>query len=166
MADVDSSSVLEFHHSPGRRRRAMAIVAMIATALVAAYAVVFDEPWWQPLLRSGCFGVAAGLMIRWQLRRQPRLPLRLTDEALQMTVPDGTVLTIDWANVARAEVRGRLGPRLVVEPLDRQLTRPPLRPGQWSTPGRGPYELIVPVASMTPDRHTLSRELAKRLATT
>ena len=113
-----------------------------ALALLAAYAALFDEPWWQAPLRSGLIGVVVALVLNWQLRRQPRLPLRLTDEALRLET-EGTGLSIDWVNMAGAQVRGRLDPRLVVRPLDPEQTRPPMRPGQWSTPGRGPYELVV-----------------------
>ncbi|MFI6068449.1 hypothetical protein ACIA47_24700 [Micromonospora sp. NPDC051227] len=67
--------------------------------------------------------------------------------------------------MASAQVRGRLDPRLVVMPLDPQQTRPPMRPGQWSTPGRGPYELVVRLAWMTPGPDALRRELARRLPT-
>ncbi|RLP94099.1 hypothetical protein [Micromonospora sp. CV4] len=166
MVNADASSVVDFHYSPRRHRTAMVLVALAAAALVTAYAVVFDEPWWQVLLRFGFIAVAASLTLRWSMRRQPRLPLRLTEEALHLTGPGGTTLTIDWANVASAQVRGALDPRLVVRPLDPRRTRPPMQPGQWSTPGRGQYELVVQLTWMTPDRDVLRRELARRLSTT
>ncbi|WP_328652786.1 hypothetical protein OG598_01995 [Micromonospora sp. NBC_00330] len=144
----------------------MVLVVLGAVALLAAYAALFDEPWWQAPLRSGLIGVVVALVLNWQLRRQPRLPLRLTDEALHLTGPKGTGLSIDWVNMAGAQVRGRLDPRLVVRPLDPEQTRPPMRPGQWSTPGRGPYELVVRLTWMTPGPDALRRELARRLPTT
>ncbi|MFF5055437.1 hypothetical protein ACFY1S_19880 [Micromonospora sp. NPDC000663] len=166
MSSVDAASVVDFHCSPARRRTTVAVVTVGAAALLAGYAAAFDEPWWHALLRFGGIGLVSAAVMRWQLRRQPRLPLRLTEESLRLTGPDGTALTIDWTNVASAQVRGALDPRLVVRPRDPGQTRPPMRPGQWSTPGRGPYELVVPLTWMTPDRHVLRRELARRLPPT
>ncbi|WP_238657242.1 hypothetical protein [Micromonospora foliorum] len=166
MADLDASSVVDFRYSPRRHRLAKVVAALGAAALLAVYAALFDEPWWQALLRFGLIGAVVALTTAWQLRRQPRLPLRLTDETLHLSGPNGTRISIGWANVARAEVRGRLEPRLVVRPLDPQQTRPPMRPGQWSTPGRGPYELVVRLVWMTPGPDALRRELARRLPTT
>ncbi|MBQ1040108.1 hypothetical protein [Micromonospora sp. C81] len=166
MTSLDASPVVEFHYSSRRHRIAKLLAVLGAAALVAVYAALFDEPWWQVLLRFGAIGVGVALTTAWQLRRQPRLPLRLTDEALELTGPHGSKLRIDWANLARAQVRGRLEPRLVVTPLDPQQTRPPMRPGQWSTPGRGPYELVARLAWMTPGPDMLRRELARRLPTT
>ncbi|MEU8425469.1 hypothetical protein AB0C15_31805 [Micromonospora sp. NPDC048835] len=166
MADVDASSGLDFRHSPRRRRLAMLLAVLAAAALLAFYTVVFDEAWWKVLLRFGMLGAIIAVTTNWQLRHQPRLPLRLTDETLHLSGPSGTTLSIDWVNVASAQVRGRLDPRLVVVPLDPQQTRPPMRAGQWSTRGRGPYELVVRLDWMTPDTDTLRRELARRLPTT
>ncbi|MGC5309002.1 hypothetical protein [Micromonospora zamorensis] len=165
VTSLDASSVVEFHYSSRRHRIAMIVVGLGAAALLAFYTVVFDEVWWQVLLRFGMIGAVVALTTNWQLRRQPRLPLRLTDETLHLTGPNGTRLSIDWANMASAQVRGRLDPRLVVMSLDPQQTRPPMQPGQWSTPGRGPYELVVRLAWMTPGPDALRRELARRLPT-
>ncbi|MEU8182662.1 hypothetical protein AB0B85_24065 [Micromonospora sp. NPDC049044] len=162
----DASSVVDFRYSPRHRAAQMLVVLLGAAALLAAYSALFDKPWWQVLLRFGTIGVVVALATAWQLRRRPRLPLRLTDEALHLTGPDGTTLSIDWANLASAEIRGRLEPRLVVTPIDPQQTRPPMRPGQWSALGRGRYELVVQLAWMTPDREVLRRELARRLPVT
>ncbi|MEU1587703.1 hypothetical protein [Micromonospora sp. NPDC005710] len=38
-----------------------------------------------------------------------------------------------------------------------------MRAGQWSTPGRGPYELVVQLTWMTPGPDVLRRELTRRL---
>ncbi|MET8233725.1 hypothetical protein ABZS77_23940 [Micromonospora sp. NPDC005298] len=166
MASNDDASVVDFHSSPARRRKALAVVTVLAAGLLVTYAAIVDEPWWHALLRFGGIGLASAAVIRWQLRRQPRLPLRLTAESLRLTGPDGTALTIDWTNVASAQVRGAVDPRLVVRPRDPGETRPPMRPNQWSTPGRGPYELVVQLTWMIPDRHALRRELARRLPAT
>ncbi|MCG5448063.1 MULTISPECIES: hypothetical protein [Micromonospora] len=166
VADLDASSVVDFRYSPRRHRRAKVVAVLGAAALLAAYAALFDEPWWQAPLRFGWIGAVVALVLNWQLRRQPRLPLRLTDETLHLTGPNGTGLSIDWVNMTSAQVRGRLDPRLVVTPRDPEQTRPPMRPGQWSTPGRGPYELVVRLNWMTPGPDTLRRELARRLPTT
>ncbi|MET8091796.1 hypothetical protein [Micromonospora sp. NPDC005220] len=144
----------------------MVLAVLGAAALSAFYAVVFDEAWWKVLLRFGMIGAIVALTTNWQLRRQPRLPLLLTDETLHVTGPNGTRLSIDWVNMASAQVRGRLDPWLVVVPLDPQQTRPPMRPRQWSTRGRGPYELVVRLAWMRPGPDVLRRELARRLPTT
>ncbi|MGW5559297.1 hypothetical protein ACWER9_18990 [Micromonospora sp. NPDC003944] len=144
----------------------MLLAGLAAAALLAFYTVVFDEAWWTVLLRFGMIGAIVALTTNWQLRHQPRLPLRLTDETLHLSGPNGTRLSIDWVNMASAQVRGRLDPRLVVMPLDPQQTRPPMRAGQWSTPGRGPYELVVRLAWMRPGPDALRRELARRLPTT
>ncbi|MEW2143678.1 hypothetical protein AB0869_12790 [Micromonospora vinacea] len=155
---------MDFRYSPRRHRRATVVAVLGTVALLAAYAALFDEPWWKAPLQSGLIGIVVALVLNWQLRRQPRLPLRLTDEALHLTGPKGTGLSIDWVNMASAQVRGRLDPRLVVMPLDPERTRPPMRPGQWSTPGRSPYELVVRLAWMTPGTDALRRELARRLS--
>ncbi|MFF0122972.1 hypothetical protein ACFYP0_12270 [Micromonospora arida] len=165
VADLDAPSVVDFRYSPRRHRLAKVLAVLGAAALLAAYAALFDEPWWQVLLRFGLIGVVVALITNWQLRRQPRLPLRWTDEALHLTGPNGTRLSIDWVNMAGARVRGRVDPRLVVTPLDPQQTRPPMGPGQWSTPGRGPYELVVRLSWMRPGPDALRRELARRLPT-
>ncbi|MET7866107.1 hypothetical protein [Micromonospora taraxaci] len=163
VADPDASSVVEFRHSPRRVRLAMVLAVPVGAALLTSYTVVFDEAWWQVLLRFGIIGAAVGLTTNWQLRRQPRLPMRLTEETLQLSGPKGTTLSIDWVNVASAQVRGRLDPRLVIVPLDPQQARPPMRAGQWSTPGRGPYELVVRLNWIEPGTDALRRELTRRL---
>lgn len=166
MASLDPSCVMEFHYSPRRHRMAKIVALLAAAATLAAYTVLSGESWWQVLLRFGFIGIGIAAVTRWQQRRQPRLPLRLTDEALQLTGPDGTALAIDWANVARARVQGRLDPRLVIEPVDPQGTQPPLRPRQWAVPRqRRPYELTVRLHWMTPSPDVLRRELARRLPT-
>lgn len=166
VADPDASSVVEFHYSPRLHRRAKIVALLAGAATLAVYTALTGRPWWQVLLQFGFIGIGVAAGIRWQLRRQPRLPLRLTDRALELTGPDGTTLAIDWSNLAHARVRGRLEPRLVVEPVDPQRTRPPLRPGQWAAPGqRRPYALTVQLAWMTPSSDVLRRELARRLPT-
>ncbi|MGW5668922.1 MerC domain-containing protein [Micromonospora sp. NPDC003776] len=165
MADRAASAELEFRYSPRRHRRAKILALLGAGATLAAYSVLSGEPWWEGLLRYGLIGLAIAAGTRWHLRDQPRLPLRLTAEALELTGPDGTRLAIDWTDLASARVRGGLDPRLVVEPVDPRHTRPPLRPYQWATPGqRRPYELTVRLSWMTPGRDVLCRELARRLS--
>lgn len=60
---------------------------------------------------------------------------------------------------------GWLEPRLTVEPVDPQRTRPPLKAHQWSGFGRRrkPYDVVVPLQWMSPGRDTLRRGLARRL---
>jgi hypothetical protein len=165
VADLDASSVVDFRYSPRRHRRAKIVAVLGAVAALAVYAALFDEPWWKAPLQYGLIGAATALVLNWQLRRQPRLPMRLTDETLHLSGPKGTTLSIDWADVASAEVRGRLDPQLVVMPVDPEKTRPPMRPGQWSTPGRGPNALVVRLNWMEPGTDALRRELARRLPT-
>ncbi|MEV4463845.1 hypothetical protein AB0J51_09500 [Micromonospora echinofusca] len=110
-------------------------------------------------------GPAACCLLSHAQRSAHRLPLRLTEEHLEVTGPSHATVAIEWSNVARAEIRGRLTSVLVVEPVDPDRTRPPLRRWQWAGHGRSrPYELVVPLAGMTPGRGALRRELARRLA--
>lgn len=163
--NVDRPSVAEFRYSWRRHLLAISVVLAALAATVAAVTLRFDEPWWR-FLQYGWPGFTAGVIVRWLQRRQPKLPLRLTDEGLHVTGPDGSRLTIDRANLAHATVRGWLDPRLIVEPTDPQRTRPPLRPHQWPAPGqRRPYELVVRINFMTPGRDMLRRELARRFPT-
>ncbi|MGV9210843.1 hypothetical protein ACTFTM_03170 [Micromonospora sp. RB23] len=138
---------------------------LVIAAVVAATTMLGDQrPWWGLLLFYGPIAIASGAVARRNRRRQPRLPLRLTDMALEVTVPDGSTLAIDLSNIARARVHGWLEPRLTVEPVDPQRTRPPLKANQWWGPGRTkPYDLIVPIDWMSPGRDALRRELAQRL---
>ncbi|MEU7948049.1 hypothetical protein AB0C50_25485 [Micromonospora taraxaci] len=129
---------MDFRYSPRRHRLAKLLVVLGAAALLAFYTVVFDEAGWEVLLRFGMIGAVVSLTTNWQLRRQPRLPLRLTDETLHLTGPNGTRLSIDWVNMASAQVRGRLDPRLVVMPLDPEQTRPPCEPGSGRPPVAAP----------------------------
>ncbi|MFF5171857.1 hypothetical protein ACFY3U_04395 [Micromonospora sp. NPDC000089] len=167
MADPElRPSVVEFHRSPPRYWK-LAVVLFAGAALLAGYAAFTGEPWWQVFVRFGLIGVGVGVGTRWAVRREARLPLRLTDRALELTGPDGTTLAIDWTNLARARVQGRLDRRLVVEPVDPQLTRPPMRPNQWAASGqRRPYALTVRLDRMTPGIDRLRDELARRLPPT
>lgn len=166
MVDPPAVPALEFRYSPRRHRRAKLVALLGAAATLAVYPALSGEPWWEGLLRYGLIVLALAAGTRWQLRDQPRLPLRLTAEALELTGPDGTRLAIDWTDVATARVRGGLDPRLVVEPVDPRRTRPPLRSYQWPAPAqRRPYELTVRLGWMTPGRDVLRRELARRLPT-
>jgi hypothetical protein len=55
----------------------------------------------------------------------------------------------------------------LIEPVDPQRTRPPLKPWQWSgLQRRWPYQLSVPLDCMTPGLSVLRDKLATRLPET
>ncbi|MET8912579.1 hypothetical protein [Micromonospora sp. NPDC004551] len=169
MTAVDESPTIEFRRSTSRQ-----VVPIVALLVVVAGEVVFNlargRQWWDGMLILPLYLVIFTLPKR--LARpavygyQSRLPLRLTEEHLQVAGPGDITLSIDWSNIAKAEIRGRLVAFLVIEPVDPDRTRPPLKRWQWAGLGQSrPYEILVPLAYMTPGRHVLRRELAERTAT-
>ncbi|MFI6241351.1 hypothetical protein ACIBEF_15880 [Micromonospora sp. NPDC050795] len=105
------------------------------------------------------------------LRRQGGLPLRLTRDFLELTLPAGGTVQVDWADLTRAEVRGRISPTLIVDIADRDRTRPVLdrwdwgRVGVWNRArGRNSQEVHLSVVAVTPNLHRLRTELAHRAA--
>jgi hypothetical protein len=168
VAFVDDTSVIEFRKSGRCRLVTMVVALLVGIATLAAYSVLRHTPWWQPFLMFGPIAVLSAAFTRWDLRHRPRLPLRLTRQGLTVAVADGSTLAIDWSNVARARIRGSwLQPRLLIEPVDPQRTRPPLKPWQWSgLQRRWPYQLSVPLDCMTPGLSVLRDKLATRLPET
>ena len=163
VATVNEPYAVEFRRSPCRRLVGAVVALLVIAAAVTAATVLGDQrPWWGLLLLYGPIAITSGALARRARRRQPRLPLRLTDTALEVTGPDGSTLAIDLSNIARARVHGWLEPRLTVEPVDPQRTQPPLKAQQWSRLGR-PYDLVIPLDWMSPGRDALRRELAQRL---
>ncbi|WP_433281656.1 hypothetical protein [Micromonospora sp. CA-244673] len=169
MTAADESPTIEFRRSTSRQA-----VPVVALLVVVAGEVVFNlargRQWW-----DGIWILPLYLVIFTLPRRlarpavsgyQSRLPLRLTEEHLQVAGPGEVTLSIDWSNIAKAEIRGRLVAFLVIEPIDPDLTRPPLKRWQWAGHGQSrPYEILVPLTYMTPGRDVLRRELAQRTAT-
>lgn len=161
---VDEPYAVEFRHSPRRRRAGAVVALLVIAAVITVVSLLQHRRWWEFLLLYGPTAIASGAVARWARRRQPRLPLRLTDTTLEVTGPDGSTLAIDLSNIARARVHGWVEPRLTVEPVDPQHTRPPMRARQWSGLGRhNPYDLVIPLNWMSPGRVALRRELAQRL---
>ncbi|PWU43861.1 hypothetical protein DLE60_27175 [Micromonospora globispora] len=130
MAKVHASSAVEFRRSPRRRLVAAVVALLLLTAVVTAVTVLQHRQWWEVLLLYGPAGIGGAVVTRAVRKHQPRLPLRLTDTALELIIPDGSTLAIDLSDIARARVRGWLEPRLTVEPVDPQRTRPPLKAHQ------------------------------------
>ncbi|SCE83986.1 hypothetical protein GA0070564_1011247 [Micromonospora mirobrigensis] len=154
-----------FRYSPRRWLLTMVVTLLCAVPVVAVLSALQHKRWWELVLLYGPMIVVVGIMSRRVRRRQPRLPLRLTDTALEVATPDGGTLVIDYANIARARVHGWAEPRLTVEPVDPQLARPPLRANHWFGRGRNkPYDVIVPLDWMTPGRTVLRRELDRRIS--
>ncbi|MEV4657645.1 hypothetical protein [Micromonospora sp. NPDC049301] len=154
-------------------RRLLGRIACVGLVIMSAFALVgviaFDNSWYDffphgPMLLLGAVGFTA------QLRRQGGLPLRLTRDFLELTLPGGAPVRIDWPDVALAEVRGRLGPILVVDVADPERTRPVLSRWEWGRLGmwdmtrvRRPHEIHVSLIAVTPDVRRLRAELAHRL---
>ncbi|WP_430496636.1 hypothetical protein ACQRWP_19300 [Micromonospora trifolii] len=99
------------------------------------------------------------------------LPLRLTRDFLELTLPGGGTVQVDWPDLTRAEVRGRMSPTLVVDIADRDRTRPVLnrwergRVGRWNgARGRSQQEIHLSLVATTPNVHRLRAELAHRVA--
>ncbi|GHJ52914.1 hypothetical protein Nm8I071_22210 [Nonomuraea sp. TT08I-71] len=169
MTAADECHTIEF-----RRSMRQAVLVAIALLVVAAGLVAFNlargRQWWDGIWLLPLYLVIFALPKR--LARpavygyQSRLPLRFTEEHLQVAGPGEVTVSIDWSNIARAEIHGRLLASLVIEPIDPERTRPPLKRWQWAGHGQSrPYEILVPLTYMTPGRDVLRRELAQRTAT-
>ncbi|MFI1194671.1 hypothetical protein ACH4T9_15630 [Micromonospora sp. NPDC020750] len=111
-------------------------------------------------------GAVAGYV---QAQQQIGLPLLLTEGQIVLTRPGGGSLAIDRDNLVVAEVRGRIGPILVLEPADPGRTRPALDRWEWSRGGlwsqsraQRPYEIRVPLFGLAPRVGRLRAELAGR----
>ncbi|MFI6327700.1 hypothetical protein ACIBBG_05315 [Micromonospora chersina] len=168
MAAVDQPSTIEFGRSRGRE------IAQLATALPAlavagvAINLAAGDAWWDGLWMPFLWFVIFRFSVRsarpWASGHQARLPLRLTGEHLEVAGPDGRALAIEWSNISRAEIRGRWRAFLAIEPADPNRTRPPLKRWEWTGHGQSrPYEILVPLAYLSPGRDLLRRELAQRL---
>ncbi|MGN9766919.1 hypothetical protein ACTMS2_17385 [Micromonospora sp. SD12] len=162
MTATDESRTVEFRQSTRRRILATALGLVAVAAVGVVVSLARGRQWWDLLWMLPLFLVLGATQ---RSAHRPRLPLRLTEQHLEVTGPSHATVAIEWSNVARAEIRGRLTSVLVVEPVAPDRTRPPLRRWQWAGHGRSrPYELVVPLAGMTPGRGVLRRELARRLA--
>lgn len=141
-----------------------ALPAVAGVGIVAAN-LLRHRPWPYYLAMVILVGLSFLGVMRWNRMQRPHHPLLLTEESLELPGPGGVQVTIDWTNIARAQVMGRLSPRLVVQPEDPRLVRPTLTPWQWAAAsGRRPYEIVVPLSLTQPDRLALEAELARRLA--
>ncbi|WP_156313267.1 hypothetical protein [Micromonospora sp. HK10] len=168
MTAVDEPPPVEFRHSTRRQFVPLVGALLVAAAMVAAINLISGRQWWNGLPMIPMYGVIFGVCQRVARPEasgyQARLPLRLTVEHLQVAGPDNLTLAVDWSNISRAEIRGRLQAFLVIEPVDPDQTQPALERWQWTGHGQsGPYEIVVPLAYMTPGRDVLRRELARRL---
>ncbi|MGW1488631.1 hypothetical protein [Micromonospora parva] len=171
VAQVDAEDI-RFRRS---RRRMLARVAGAALVVLPAFAllcVAFGKAWYDPL-PHGPILLLAAVRFPVQLRRQGGLPLRLTSDFLELTRPGGGTLQVDWADLTRAEVRGRISPTLVLDIADRDRTRPVLDRWDWGRVGiwsrarrRCPSEVHVSLIATTPNVHRLRAELARRVART
>ena len=168
MTAVDEAPTVEFRLS--MRRQVVLLIGglLLAVAMVAAFNLASGRQWWLGLSMIPLYG--AILAVCQRVARpgasgyRSRLPLRLTEEHLKVAGPDAIALAIDWSNMSRAEIRGRFPAFLVTEPVDPDRTQPPLKRWQWAGHGQSrPYEIVVPLAYMTPGRGVLRRELARRL---
>ncbi|MFC0005469.1 hypothetical protein [Micromonospora siamensis] len=154
-----------FRYSPRRWLVTMGVILLCAVPVVVVLSALQDKRWWETVLFYGPLAVVSAVMTRWSRKRQLRLPLRLTDTALEVATPDGGTLAIDYSNIARVRMHGWVEPRLTVEPVDPQLVRPPLKANHWFGRGRNkPYDVIVPLDRVTPGRATLRRELDQRIS--
>ncbi|MFI6269078.1 hypothetical protein [Micromonospora zamorensis] len=139
---------------------------MPAFALVG---VAIGRPWYHPL-PHGPILLLSALSFAMRLRRQGGLPLRLTDDFLELTIPGGEPVRIDWPNVSVAQVRGRINPVLVVDLVDPERTRPVLNRWEWGRLGRWdrararrPQEVHISLVGVVPELRRLRAELAHRL---
>lgn len=142
-------------------------LSAVAVAGVGINLAAGDEWWdglWLPLLWFLTFRFSVRLARSGASGHQARLPVRLTGEHLEVAGPGDRSLAIEWSNIARAEIRGRWRALLVVEPAHPDRTRPPLKRWEWAGHGQSrPYEILVPLAYMSPGRDQLRRELADHL---
>lgn len=169
VTEVDAEGI-RFRRS---RRRVLARVACAGLVVLPAFAllsVAFGNPWYSPL-PHGPILLLAAVRFPAQLGRQAGLPLRLTRDFLELTVPGGATVQVDWPDLTRVEVLGRISPTLVVDIADRDRTRPVLDRWEWGRVGlwnrarrRSPQEIHVSVVATTPNVHRLRTELARRVA--
>ncbi|WP_229401469.1 hypothetical protein [Micromonospora okii] len=151
-------------------RAVLGATVTVTAALAVVYlvrVVVFGRAWYD--VSSLLPALLAPMLLIWLAQRQAGLPLVLTDRGIVLTHPGGGEVAIDWDNVAVAQVRGRLNPVLVLELIDLDRVRPPLRRWEWiradrsgMARARGPREIRVPVAGVTPGVGRLRAELARR----
>ncbi|MEU8113401.1 hypothetical protein [Micromonospora sp. NPDC048947] len=169
MTEVDAGDTW-FRRSRWRMLARVAGAGLVVLPAFALLSVAFGNAWYHPLPHGPILLLAA---IRYpvQLRRQGGLPLRLTGDFLELTVPAGGTVQVDWADLTRAEVRGRIRPTLIVDIADRDRTRPVLdrwdwgRVGVWNRArGRNSQEVHLSVVAVTPNLHRLRAELAHRVA--
>ncbi|WP_327034610.1 hypothetical protein [Micromonospora ureilytica] len=169
MTKVDAGEI-RFRRS---RMRVLARVACAALVVLPAFAllgVAFGNAWYDPL-PHGPILLLAAVRFPVQLRRQGGLPVRLTRDFLELTLPGGGTVQVDWPDLTRAEVRGRISPTLVVDIAERDRTWPVLNRWDWGRVGlwnrarrRRPQEIHVSVVATTPNVHRLRAELAHRVA--
>ncbi|MEU7960510.1 hypothetical protein [Micromonospora humida] len=167
MTAADGPPAIEFRRS--RRRQVALLAAGLPTAVlvVAVVNLATGDPWWDGLWIAAwilALGLLRGAARPSSTGHQPRLPLRLTPDHLEVTGPGERTLVVGWPNVARAEITGWLYPVLVVEPADPDRTVPPLARWEWAVAGQSrPYEIRVPLVYLSPGRDRLRRELSRRL---
>ncbi|WP_431945595.1 hypothetical protein [Micromonospora marina] len=166
---ADESPTIEFRRSARRQIARLVIVLLVGGAVGVVFNLARGRQWWDGMLMLPlCLAV---LIFSDRFARpmgngyRSRLPIRLTGEHLQVAGPGDITLSIDWPNIARAEIRGGLVAFLVIEPVDPDQARPAMRRWQWAGHGQSrPYEIVVPLAYMTPGRDLLRRELSRRTA--
>ncbi|RKN37827.1 hypothetical protein D7223_32030 [Micromonospora endolithica] len=151
--------------------RHYAIWTLPALPVFAVLTVVFDTAWYSPLpyLLLMLFSLAGPYA---RLSRENGLPLVVGRDELRLTRRDGTELAVDWADLAVAEVRGRLHHLLVVEVAAPERTRPPLGRWEWArlvAQGNGglsgiqrPHEIHVSLTGLEPGVDRLRELLAAR----
>ncbi|MGW5667135.1 hypothetical protein [Micromonospora sp. NPDC003776] len=167
---ADEVSPVEFRLSMSRRIVPLIGAVLVAAALFVAFNLAADRSWWRGLWQiavyAAIFALAQHVARPTGSGYQSQLPLRLTKEHLTVAGPGDITLALEWPNIARAEIRGRLPAFLLIEPVDPDRTQPPMKRWQWAGHGQSrPYEILVPLAYMTPGRSVLRRELARRLPT-
>ncbi|MET7710185.1 hypothetical protein [Micromonospora sp. NPDC005189] len=171
VTDADEPLTIVFRRSVGREIVHLAIALPAATGAGVGINLATGDKWWDglwmPLLWFLIFRYSVRLARPSASGHQARLPLRLSGEHLEVAGSGGSVLAIEWSNIARAEIRGRWRAFLVIEPADPDQTRPPLKRWEWAGHGQSrPYEILVPLVNMSPGRDLLRRELARQLPAT
>jgi hypothetical protein len=167
VTDVDRAPAVEFRFSTQRLVMTQVGLLLAFGAASVAVSLAVGWPWWDALPYFALAFVISLVLSRWSDRREPlRLPLRVTDDGLEVTQSKGSNLTVDWSNVRHAYIHGRWLPYLVVKLASPHQTRPPLTLGRVAGPGPPrPSEIAISLAYMAPDRDVLRRELARRLPT-
>ncbi|MFI6068418.1 hypothetical protein ACIA47_24545 [Micromonospora sp. NPDC051227] len=168
MAEADAGEI-RFRRSRTRVLARLAGAALVVLPAFALLGVAFGNAWYDPL-PHGPILLLAAVRFPVQLRRQGGLPLRLTRDFLELTLPGGGTVQVDWPDLNRAEVRGRISPTLVVDVADPDRTRPALNRWDWGRVGlwnrarrRSPHEIHVSLVATTPNVHQLRAELAHRV---